>query len=181
MQVQQSALVWHPLRQKPSTQVLPLAHSALDRQLGCGRTSGWHSPAEHMSCAGQSVSAAHAPWQKPFTQVWFAGQSKLNTHERRPSSTAGNTRPCTRRPFRSQSMTYIPADKRRSGSARRPHSLLKRHSAGVPGSGWHDPETQQAPAPQSLVTVHAPPVVPPVPLMAPAPPVPLIAPARRCR
>jgi hypothetical protein len=84
VQVQQSALVWHPLRQNPSTQVLPLAHSALDRQLGCGRTSGWHSPAVHMSCAGQSVSAAHAPWQKPFTQVWFAGQSKLNTHAAPP-------------------------------------------------------------------------------------------------
>jgi hypothetical protein len=40
VQVQQSALVWQPLRQKPSTQVLPLPQSAFDRQLGCGRTSG---------------------------------------------------------------------------------------------------------------------------------------------
>jgi hypothetical protein len=78
-QVQQSAFVWHPLRQKPSTQLLPVAQSALDRQLGFGRTSGWQSPAEHMSCAGQSASVEQAPWQKPLTQVWFASQSKLNT------------------------------------------------------------------------------------------------------
>jgi hypothetical protein len=79
VQVQQSAFVWQPLRQKPSTQVLPLAQSVFDRQPGCGRTSGWHRPAEHMSCAGQSASVEQAPWQKPLTHVWLAGQSKLNT------------------------------------------------------------------------------------------------------
>jgi len=59
-QVQQSALERQLERQKPSTHDCPLLQSVLLRQLGRGRVSGWHRPAEHMSCAGQSASAEQA-------------------------------------------------------------------------------------------------------------------------
>jgi len=60
-QVQQSALERQLARQKPSTQVWPALQLAFDRQLGRGRTSGSHRPAEHMSCGPQSASMMQPP------------------------------------------------------------------------------------------------------------------------
>jgi hypothetical protein len=56
VQVQQSALVRQLVRQKPSTQAIPLLQFAFEVQLGYGRTSGSHRPLSHMSCAGQLAS-----------------------------------------------------------------------------------------------------------------------------
>ena len=56
VQVQQSELLVQLARQAPSTQVWPPLQLAFDRQLGCGRTSGVQTPAEHMSCGPQSES-----------------------------------------------------------------------------------------------------------------------------
>jgi hypothetical protein len=61
VQVQQSELERQVARQNPSTQVWPALQLEFDRQLGCGRTSGSHSPAEHMSCGPQSASMMQAP------------------------------------------------------------------------------------------------------------------------
>jgi len=61
VQVQQSALERQLARQNPSTQLWPALQLAFERQLGRGRTSGPHSPAEHMSCGPQSASMTHPP------------------------------------------------------------------------------------------------------------------------
>jgi hypothetical protein len=75
--VQQSVLLWHAARQKPSTQDLPSRQSRLVWQLGCGRSSGWQSPSEHMSCDPQSASPAQAGWQVPLMHVSAAGAGQL--------------------------------------------------------------------------------------------------------
>ena len=83
VQVQQSALLRQAARQKPSTQDLPFEQSRLVWQLGCGRSSGWHSPSEHMSCGPQSASLAQAGWQVPLMHVSAtgAGQSAFRTQD----------------------------------------------------------------------------------------------------
>jgi hypothetical protein len=86
VQVQQSELLRQLLRQVPSTQVLSLPQSVLLRQVACGRSSGWHRPAEHLSCAGQFASAEQPAWQKPLMQVWLAPQSASNTQVPPPAT-----------------------------------------------------------------------------------------------
>jgi hypothetical protein len=93
VQVQQSALVVQLARQAPSTQVMPALHCAFDVQLGCGRTSGTHRPAWHMSCEPQSASMTQLSWQKPFTQMSFNLQSVLKTQDPPPAVLGWQTPP----------------------------------------------------------------------------------------
>lgn len=136
VQVQQSALVWQLARQNPSTQVWPVLQLAFDRQLGCGRSSGSHSPAEHMSCGPQSASMTQAPWQKPFTQVSPDGQSVLKTHVPPPVA-LGWQRPAMQASPVPQSAAELQAGWQRPLAQRppTPHSLLKWQSGGAVGNG----------------------------------------------